>query len=110
MFNAIWDSDMVSNVAFYPQPATQGEGAIAGITRDGVFTIDSEIQIAYRLYSRPQAGTKALVVHFHANAEICTYVSTIAYFHMFYLFFFPFVAHFAPNHADIKMYSNTNTR
>eukprot|EP00440_Ansanella_granifera_P027678 gb/GFBE01030070.1/.p1 GENE.gb/GFBE01030070.1/~~gb/GFBE01030070.1/.p1 ORF type:complete len:334 (+),score=56.17 gb/GFBE01030070.1/:1-1002(+) len=72
---SLWDSDLVAGVAFHARKCSPS-------SRDGHW-IDSDVaaedgtKLAYRLYTAPdirsEASTqKAVVVYFHANAELCT--------------------------------------
>eukprot|EP00299_Pterocystis_sp_00344_P012030 c5718_g1_i1.p1 GENE.c5718_g1_i1~~c5718_g1_i1.p1 ORF type:complete len:331 (+),score=87.80 c5718_g1_i1:46-993(+) len=69
MFDMIWDSDLATSVAFFPQKLEINTASVSGITSDGIFELSKDVSIGYRIYRRPTHIGKVLVVHFHANAE-----------------------------------------
>merc|ERR1711865_56356 len=70
MMAGLFDSPMVSQVAFHPTTFPEGTG-IGPNQTDGKIDIADGISLAYRLYhGAPE--TKYVVLYFHANAETCT--------------------------------------
>eukprot|EP00300_Choanocystis_sp_HF-7_P021869 c20974_g1_i1.p1 GENE.c20974_g1_i1~~c20974_g1_i1.p1 ORF type:complete len:318 (+),score=51.67 c20974_g1_i1:1-954(+) len=72
----LWDSPMVSSVAFHPQQIPR-DSAKPDCARDGVFHVSDpaeDIQIGFRLY-RPPAPPTLVLVYFHANAELVTQIN-----------------------------------
>merc|ERR1711865_503926 len=69
MLGQLFDSPMVSQVAFQPTTFAQGTGLGANQT-DGSIEVADGISLAYRLY-HGAAAPKFVVLYFHANAETC---------------------------------------
>lgn len=61
------DSDLVAQVAFRPQRCAPSKGPWL----DSSYA-SGELRLAYRLYKNPEPAAGALLVYFHANAELCT--------------------------------------
>mmetsp|Transcript_72459 Transcript_72459/g.223928 ORF Transcript_72459/g.223928 Transcript_72459/m.223928 type:complete len:334 (+) Transcript_72459:81-1082(+) len=74
---SLWDSDLVANVAFRPrkcQPSKRS-GSSGSSWIDSDVAAQDGTRIAYRLYTSPRvqpAGKPAVLIYFHANAELCT--------------------------------------
>lgn len=63
---SLWDSELVASVAFRPQRCRPSKGPWI----DSTFEAE-DVNLAYRLY-KSSAAVKALLIYFHANAELCT--------------------------------------
>jgi len=67
MMSQLFDSPMVSQVAFHPQTFAKGH-AIGPHQTDGFIQATDGTELAYRLY-RGDMAPKFVVLYFHANAE-----------------------------------------
>lgn len=77
MGNGIWEMPMISNIAFHPRPATAEYTDGSGKIRDGSFTMADDAKVAYRLFL-PDSTAQLVVYYWHANAEICTDITSEA--------------------------------
>eukprot|EP00747_Dinoflagellata_sp_TGD_P179711 gnl/TRDRNA2_/TRDRNA2_30968_c0_seq1.p1 gnl/TRDRNA2_/TRDRNA2_30968_c0~~gnl/TRDRNA2_/TRDRNA2_30968_c0_seq1.p1 ORF type:complete len:426 (-),score=75.93 gnl/TRDRNA2_/TRDRNA2_30968_c0_seq1:66-1343(-) len=79
MLDGIWDSPMVTQIAFKPRPATASYmNATTGRIRDGSFTMSDGVHVGYRLFLPPEnVEVKAVVYFFHGNSETCTEVADV---------------------------------
>ncbi|CAK9016122.1 unnamed protein product [Durusdinium trenchii] len=70
---SLWDSELVAGVAFRPQRC---QASKRGPWIDSTYMAD--VKLAYRLYkdTRQDSSGKALLIYFHANAELCTDLET----------------------------------
>lgn len=72
LWDNFWDHEVVSQIAFRPRRA-QPQGRTAHFC-DGVLEVEPDVDIGYRLYVNKNANPNArrcVLVHFHANAEVC---------------------------------------
>jgi pimeloyl-ACP methyl ester carboxylesterase len=76
MLAALWDSPIVSRIAFQGRPAPKGVNIQPGET-DGVISVGDSVEVGYRL-CHGVATPRIVVVFFHGNAELCSDVSFFA--------------------------------
>eukprot|EP00747_Dinoflagellata_sp_TGD_P209897 gnl/TRDRNA2_/TRDRNA2_83261_c0_seq1.p1 gnl/TRDRNA2_/TRDRNA2_83261_c0~~gnl/TRDRNA2_/TRDRNA2_83261_c0_seq1.p1 ORF type:complete len:417 (-),score=88.75 gnl/TRDRNA2_/TRDRNA2_83261_c0_seq1:39-1232(-) len=80
MLQNIWESPIVSQIAFHPQPATPSYlDATSGPKRDGTFMVSGGVKVCYRLHMPADTvEIKVVVFHWHGNAELCTDGDSVA--------------------------------
>ena len=67
MLGGLWDSPMISQVAYHPTTFPKGTDIGADQT-DGTIAVEDGVELAYRLY-HGCSDPKFVLLYFHANAE-----------------------------------------
>eukprot|EP00658_Telonema_sp_P-2_P044423 TRINITY_DN3230_c0_g1_i2.p1 TRINITY_DN3230_c0_g1~~TRINITY_DN3230_c0_g1_i2.p1 ORF type:complete len:244 (-),score=45.51 TRINITY_DN3230_c0_g1_i2:141-872(-) len=70
MFAQIFDSPMISQVAFHPRTFPKGD-SLGADQHDGEVRVADGVDLAYRLY-KGRRDPKSVLLYFHANAEVIT--------------------------------------
>lgn len=79
---SLWDHDLVSSVAFHPRRCAPNSRRPRWIDDTLEVSSGGGAKLAYRLYTAPPADglggerRSAVLVYFHANAELCTDLET----------------------------------
>eukprot|EP00668_Euglena_longa_P045825 GGOE01061507.1.p1 GENE.GGOE01061507.1~~GGOE01061507.1.p1 ORF type:complete len:317 (+),score=97.95 GGOE01061507.1:38-988(+) len=80
MMGMVWDSPMVSQLAFPARAVRKGHN-LQKDEEDGVVEVDADVTVGYRLYFGVK-DPKVVIVFFHGNAELCADLSF--FIHDFY--------------------------